>query len=117
MAFSLRFGSLQVEELRIRLAQFRRQLPQYGAGPEPADAIKLTGAFHAPTAWSPESSARQPCGALENESPVKVEELQQMSPQGYLNWLATIPLAESASMAPLSHMLPPFTSHTKTLKV
>jgi hypothetical protein len=41
---------------------------------------------------------------------MNLEELQQMSPQAYLEWLATIPLAQSAAYSMLSHMSP---AHTR----
>ena len=43
---SHRFSQLQVEELRIRLAQFRRTLPCYGRGGVPRDGIYLTARIH-----------------------------------------------------------------------
>lgn len=96
--------TVQVEELRMRLAQFRRQLPQYGAKPAPEDGVLLKGPFDTPEDWDPKTfaaSQRPPhC-----TNPVHDEE-HRMSPKDYLEWLASIPLASTAALAPLSHMEP-----------
>ena len=105
---------LQVEELRIRLAQFRRQLPRYGRGAVPKRGVHLTGPFRAPTEWSPLAAAAAAAAAeddsdgrsSDSDTPLKQHELTKTSPQGYLEWVKQIPLAKSASHAPLAHMAP-----------
>lgn len=99
---------LQVEELRIRLAQFRHQLPQYGSHAAPDAGFHLSGAaFHSPKVWAPNSDAASPTAAeVAKETLVNLEELQQMSPQAYLEWVANIPLAQSAAYSMLPHMSP-----------
>ena len=90
----------QVEELRIRLAQFRSQLPQYGKAAVPASGVHLSGPFSAPTEWTPRAAAPPPPPpAAPPETPVEATELEATSPQAYLDWLASIPLADSAAKA------------------
>lgn len=88
----------------MRLAQFRRQLPQYGAKPAPEDGVLLKGPFDTPEDWDPSTfadSQRPP----HRTNPIHDEE-HRMSPKDYLEWLASIPLASTAALAPLSHMSP-----------
>jgi hypothetical protein len=97
---------IQIEELRIRLAQFRRALPQYCGRPVPKHGIHLTGLFHTPHEWSPAPAPEPPGTPEEHPTPLKLHALQKMSPQGYLEWLKGVPLAQSAAHAALPHMLP-----------
>jgi hypothetical protein len=94
---------MQVEELRMRLAQFRRKLPQYRDGDVPPAGVSLTGPFDVPDDWYP-STFQETQKPPHTTNPIQSEDV--MSPQDYLEWLKLIPLAETAACAPLSHMVP-----------
>jgi hypothetical protein len=84
----------------MRLAQYRRKLPQFGPSKQPPQALSLTGPFRTPVDW--DSERRK----LEHEPPPTANPMKAcdaIQPRDYLQWLDTIPLAISASRRPLKH--------------
>ena len=100
----------------MRLAQFRRRLPQYGQR-LPANAILLEGPFSTPVDWDAKRTAAQP--AAPPPLPKLVEEsrwspeVRLLAPQvparlcadsgsvqSYARWLDAMPLAASAAAGP-----------------
>jgi hypothetical protein len=84
----------------MRVAQFRRKLPAC------CKRLALTGPFETPEDWSPDTfQAKQRPPHITN--PVHTEEQVTATPgpKDYLDWIKSIPLAESATLKPLSYMV------------
>lgn len=86
----------------MRLAQFRRRLPNCAAGGE----LDLEGPFYTPAEWSPAAAQqrhRTPAGT-ELDTLVHLETLQATSAQGYQNWVAAIPATAAGGYEVQPHM-------------